>query len=265
MSKKDDSALRFYNEVLGLERLHYGMWLPEDELSIEKLKEAQVRYEDFLVEMIPEGVQSVLDVGCGTGALTKKLLSMNYAAEALSPDINQKKVFTESIDAPFHHSSFEKFEAPHKYDCLIMSESAQYIKKRKLFENARNALNPGGYLMICDYFVIDTDPQKKHSGHRLEKFMNFIDEYNFEIIYNKDITDDILNTLRLAKMTLDKALLALNILTQKVRKQHRFLSSFVMWLFRKRIAKLMGQIRLLDAEEFKKNKNYRFLLLQVRN
>jgi hypothetical protein len=95
--------------------------------------------------------------------------------------------------------------------------------------------------------------------------MNFIDEYNFEIIYNKDITDDILNTLRLAKMTLDKALLALNILTQKVRKQHRFLSSFVMWLFRKRIAKLMGQIRLLDAEEFKKNKNYRFLLLQVRN
>ena len=38
---KNDRALRFYRDVLGLERLHYGMWLPDDPLTMEALQAAQ--------------------------------------------------------------------------------------------------------------------------------------------------------------------------------------------------------------------------------
>ena len=60
---KNDRALRFYRDVLGLERLHYGMWLPDDPLTMEALQAAQKRYEDFLIEKVPEGVR--VDSGCG--------------------------------------------------------------------------------------------------------------------------------------------------------------------------------------------------------
>ena len=70
---KNDRALRFYRDVLGLERLHYGMWLPDDPLTMEALQAAQKRYEDFLIENVPEGVERILDVGCGTGELCLNL------------------------------------------------------------------------------------------------------------------------------------------------------------------------------------------------
>jgi len=43
MSKKDDRALRFYNEVLGLDSLHYGIWQPDDAVTIDNLRLAQTR------------------------------------------------------------------------------------------------------------------------------------------------------------------------------------------------------------------------------
>ena len=99
---KNDRALHFYRDVLGLERLHYGMWLPDDPLTMEALQAAQKRYEDFLIENVPEGVERILDVGCGTGELCLNLKRKGYLVEGLSPDINQKAVFAEKIDAPFH-------------------------------------------------------------------------------------------------------------------------------------------------------------------
>ena len=50
MSRKNDRALRFYVEVLDLERLNYGLWLEDDELSLTNLKKAQKRYEDYYQE-----------------------------------------------------------------------------------------------------------------------------------------------------------------------------------------------------------------------
>ena len=73
---KNDRALRFYRDVLGLERLHYGMWSPDDPLTMEALQAAQKRYEDFLIENVPEGVERILDVGCGSGLSGQVRLSL---------------------------------------------------------------------------------------------------------------------------------------------------------------------------------------------
>ena len=53
-------------EVLELDHLHYGLWADEP-LDLEGLKRAQERYAERLCDWVPEGVRTILDVGCGFG------------------------------------------------------------------------------------------------------------------------------------------------------------------------------------------------------
>ena len=131
MSREDDRSLRFYNEVLGLDHLHYGIWKGDEELTLANLKVAQLRYEDLLVSKLPQQARKILDVGCGTSTMTKRMLDMGLDVHGLSPDETQKNNFTHNLNAPFYHSFFEAFESEEKFDCLIMSESAQYIPPKK--------------------------------------------------------------------------------------------------------------------------------------
>ena len=264
MSRQNDRSLRFYNEVLGLKRLNYGIWLPDDKLSIEKLEEAQERYDNYLIDNIPDSVKSVLDVGCGTGMLIKKLISLGFNAEGLSPDITQMKTFTENINATFHYLTFEDFSKTDQYDCLIMSESAQYISMEKIFENAKRALKNDGYLMICDYFLLKNAlGELNKSGHNYEVFMNQIKNNDFILIAEDDITESVTKTLDLAKDFVERVFKGLEIGTEKIRVKHPHMNNFLFWLFKKKIEKLNQEIQLLDSHEFKKNKTYRFILLQV--
>ncbi len=264
MSKSNDRALRFYNEVLGLDRLHYGIWLPEDEVTFENLRKAQVRYENFLIDNIPSDVKNVLDVGCGTGILVKNLIERSYNVEGLSPDINQKENFTKNIKVPFHHMPFEDFSVEDNYDCIIMSESCQYIDIDKIFENVRRSLKKNGYWMICDYFVLDeATGELSRSGHNYNDFMKRVAKEGFTVVSEEDITEKVLKTLDLGKDFLEKSMIALDIGTEKIRNKHPYLSKLVKWLFRNKIEKSTKQIELLDSDKFRNNKKYQFILLQV--
>ena len=265
MSKTNDRALRFYNEVFGLERLHYGMWLPEDELSIEKLKQAQERYDNYVIDNIPDGVKRLLDVGCGTGLLTNTLISLGYEAEGLSPDIHHEALFAENVNAPFHNVPFEEFSTSEKYDCIIMSESAQYIVLEKVFENAGRALKKGGYLMILDYFVLENaSGELSKSGHNYELFVKSIEKSDFRVISERDITGDVTKTLDLAKQFVGRAFKAAAILGEEIQDRFPYISKCLFRIFRKKIEQVKDQMILVDSDEFRKNKRYCFFLLQAR-
>lgn len=263
MSKQNDRALRIYNEVLELDRLHYGLWQPDDELTIDNLKIAQERYESLLIDSIPQGVKSVLDVGCGTGIMSKRLIAEGYDVEGLSPDNNQQKLFTESLEVPFHHCIFEDFQPQKKYDCLIMSESAQYINLEKFFPAVSNALKANGHLIVCDYFVKnDASGILAKSGHNLENFLTRAKSAGFTIVQEKDITADVTKTLDIAKNFADKLFLAADIGTEKFRAKHPHLLRFLQWYFRKKIEKSKEQLALIDSVAFAENKSYNFFVFQ---
>jgi SAM-dependent methyltransferase len=264
MSHSNDKGLRIYQDVFELERMHYGMWQPDEGLSYDNLKAAQQRYETFLIEHVPEGASSILDVGCGTGVMTRVLLAAGFEAEGLSPDIHQKRIFTEKCDAPFHHTTFDDFVPARQYDCLIMSESAQYINSAKLFANARTALGGDGHLLICDYFVLENATGIfRKSGHDYEPFLQEAEREGWELVENLDITEQVVKTLDAAMLAVNKLRLTLQIISERSREKHPKRFKLLNWLFRKKIDKYEQQILLLDSKRFSENKTYRFLKYRV--
>ena len=262
--QKNDRALRFYREVLDLERLHYGMWEPDEELTIADLKAAQKRYEDFLLEKIPSGTRTILDVGCGTGIMLSGLREAGYAAEGLTPDINQQAVLRQKGLTPYHACRFEDFHPGQLFDCLIMSESSQYIALDKLFSGAATALKEGGHLMVCDYFVCNhARGILAKSGHNFDAFMDASRTHGFSVADEREITSEVLNTLRLAKYVVEKAMIALDIGTEKFRTRHPLFIRLFLKIFRKKYHRLMEEMQLIDAEKFQKNKRYQFVLFKA--
>jgi hypothetical protein len=93
--------------------------------------------------------------------------------------------------------------------------------------------------------------------------MNHIKNCDFTIVGEKDITDSVTKTLDIGMDFVERIYKGLEIGTEKVREKHPHISRFLLWLFKGKIEKLEKQTQLLDSAEFKKNKTYRFILLQV--
>ncbi len=259
-----DPTLRFYEEVLGLSFLHYGLW-EGDPLNLEGLSAAQRRYADRLVSMIPEGTRSILDVGCGTGGNARLLTERGFEVEGLSPDPFQARRFHDRTGGlPFHQSRFETFAPPRAYDLVLMSESCQYVRITRLFDAVRRAA-PGGWLLVADYFVYTcTDTPLGRSGHELAMFRRFAQSDGFTIHADIDITEAVLPTLTLARQWLDqRARPALVILEDGLRSRHPWLLALARWWFRDRLRAIAEQDQLVDVDAFRAAKSYRIFLISV--
>lgn len=246
--------------------LHYGYWTPDLKLEVSNIVHAQENHSNFIISNIPEGVKTILDVGCGVGALAKRLLAKGYQVDCVSPSMLLTREARKLTGGKCHiyESMYEDVKTDKKYDLVIFSESYQYINLKKSLEQTAGLLKDGGHMLICDFFETDAKGESAlGGGHKLAEFYETIKKYPFTNVKDIDITkftspnltliDDILKNMGLPIWELIHEMLRTNYPTG-----YKLLT----WKFRKKIDKINRKYLsgARNGENFEIFKSYRLLL-----
>ncbi len=133
----------------------------------------QYRYQQrkyvSLLSMLPRRrFESVLDIGCGRGAFTRKLAP--FSAEILGTDISEVAIGQARMLSKDHpnirYSSAQMLEAPdseQRFDLIVLADTLYYADapSAKRFEtishNIGSRLMPGGLLLLVNHYFFGID------------------------------------------------------------------------------------------------------------
>ena len=268
-----DHVLKLYSKTIQSSFLHYGFWDdPENvdlpSLSLQDIKNAQLRYIEHLASFIPEDTKTILDVGCGIGGNTSFLLKKGYLLEALSPDSYQKSVIKQKFGekVAFHHCKFENFKSQSFFDLILESESACYIDIDKGFKKAREILKEGGYLLASDYFVFYKDHSKNlhlKSSHDMNIYLDKAKKNGFDMIKQYDQTDNTMITLDYAKYFIERFINpTIDYGVFSLRKNYPRISKLIGQITKKKWFEKKNQLDLINSNLFRKYRKYMIYLFK---
>tara|TARA_Y100001978_G_C23606887_1_gene391609 strand:- start:196 stop:1017 length:822 start_codon:yes stop_codon:yes gene_type:complete len=268
-----DNVLKLYSKTIQSSYLHYGFWdNPEKvdlgSLTLNDIKNAQLRYIDHLSSFIPKDTKTILDVGCGIGGNTEFLLNKGYSIEALSPDNYQKSVIIKKFKnkVVFHHCKFEDFNPTTYCDLILESESACYIDINKGFRKAREVLKDDGYLLVSDYFVFYKDDSKNlhlKSSHDLSKYLKSAEKNGFDLIKEYNQTDNTMLTLDYANYLVERFVNpAIDYGVFSLRKNYPLISRLIGKFTKKKWFEKRNQLDLINSNLFRKYRKYMIYLFK---
>lgn len=251
--------------------LHYGYWTPGLEVKAPNFKQAQTDYVDYLMKHIPSDVESILDVGCGTGKVAEDLIGKGYKVTCVSPPGKLTEMAAQRLagKSDVHAFRFEDLitqQLQQRFDLILFSESYQYIPMEQSFQQCNDLLNPGGYILLADFFQTEAEGKSPlGGGHRLKDFYELLDKQPYQTVIDNDITEQIAPTMELInQLTMKVVYPSLLLLDEFLMSRYPLLYKMLRWKFRKKIEKnrikhFSGQ---RNPENFRKYKSYRLILLQ---
>jgi len=108
-----------------------------------------------LVSLLPEHVENILELGCGTGILTELLCSKYPQANITAIDISKKmieqcKKRCNCRNISLLTASAEEFQPNKNFDLIVSSNSFHwFLDKETVSKNIRQSLVPGGKFAIA--------------------------------------------------------------------------------------------------------------------
>jgi len=258
-------------QLLKSDDLHYGYWPPDLKVESANWAQAQANHSDLILAQIPEGVKTILDVGCGAGAFAKKLIDRGYRVECVTPSrlLAQEAHKLLGDECPIHVTKFEHLETDSRYDLILFSESFQYVGMGKSLPQVVRLLNPGGHLLICDFFKKNGDDEGVlGGGHRMDKFYRRIGEQPFEVVTDRDITAEVAPTMDLVNgFLLQVGRPIRDLVFAFIAGRYPFLFRFLNWKYRDKLAQVdrkyfQGE---RNGETFRRHKSYRLMLYRLRS
>lgn len=137
----------------------YGKVFDEVAVEYDRYRPA---YPDALVDQACEqagigGGDRVLEIGCGTGQLTRSLLARRLCVTALEPGEQLIGVAEEKLkgagDVQFVHARLEDAQLPRRYYRAVFSASAiHWVDPDLSWRRIADALAPKGTLALIQYF-----------------------------------------------------------------------------------------------------------------
>lgn len=173
-----------------VEYLHYGLW----EEGTESPKEAQENLARLMQALIPEGVERILDVGCGLGRTTYDLTRAGYSTVGISPDKKNMEMARAKYGSGLQllTTRFEDYKSPTPFDLVMFQESSNYLSLRALLSQSKTLLRQGGFLLLCD--EVRYWHGRTLSFHRKDLLLRLAGAFGLKLLHNRDISDRVLIT-----------------------------------------------------------------------
>jgi tRNA (cmo5U34)-methyltransferase len=153
----------------------------------------------ILIESIPynnEDEIRVLDLGCGTGNITKKIKDKFPNAHINCLDLVEEMIqlsktkLKDYEDIDFVVGDFSDIDFNNNYDLIISSLAIHHIKgkgKLEIYKKIFSSLNKNGYFLLCDKVLAVTEHGQK-LNHRL---YNNTEKANFHHDFPSTIIDNL--------------------------------------------------------------------------
>lgn len=114
----------------------------------------------WMANLLPEGIQSLLDIGCGTGLELDCIFARFPSLQVTGIDLSGEmlaQLRRKHGDKRLHLVQADYFLHPLGEDCFDAAVSFETLhhftqeKKTQLFAKLRRCLKPGGVYLECDY------------------------------------------------------------------------------------------------------------------